>query len=71
MYNIIIEPTANPKVMKFVADYNLIPGSLELDANSDFSEIPLAKELFKFPFVEKVFITANFVAISKLDSVEW
>ncbi|WP_124640206.1 NifU family protein [Amniculibacterium aquaticum] len=71
MYKIIIEPTANPKVMKFVADYTLIPGSLELDQTSDLSEIPLAQDLLKFPFVEKVFITANFVAIAKQDAVEW
>ena len=42
MHTIIIEPTANPNVMKFVADYTLIPGSLELDRTSDISEIPLA-----------------------------
>ncbi len=71
MRTIIIEPTENPKVMKFVADYNLIPGSLELDRNSDISEIPLAQELFNYPFVERVFITANFVAVAKQDTVEW
>lgn len=71
MYKIIIEPTANPKVMKFVADYTLIPGALELDHTSDLSEIPLAQELLKYPFVEKVFISANFVAISKKEDVEW
>lgn len=71
MRHIIIEPTENSKVMKFVADYNLIPGSLELDRNSDISEIPLAQELFKYPFVERVFVTANFIAIAKQDGVDW
>ncbi|MDN5626492.1 MAG: NifU family protein [Weeksellaceae bacterium] len=71
MREIIIEPTQNPKVMKFIADYNLIPGSLELDRDSDISEIPLAQELFNYPFVERIFITANFVAVAKQDSVEW
>lgn len=71
MRQIIIEPTANPKVMKFIADYTLIPGSLELDRTSDISEIPLAQELFNYPFVEKIFITANFVAVAKEDVVEW
>lgn len=71
MRQIIIEPTENPKVMKFVADYTLIPGSLELDRNSDISEIPLAQELFNYPFVERIFITANFVAVAKQDTVEW
>ncbi len=71
MRKIIIEPTENPKVMKFVADYTLIPGSLELDRNSDITEIPLAQELFNYPFVERIFITANFIAVAKQDTVEW
>ncbi|MBS1549189.1 MAG: NifU family protein [Bacteroidetes bacterium] len=71
MYKVLIEPTANPKVMKFVADYTLIPGSLELDSTSDLAEIPMAQALLKYPFVEKVFISANFVAVSKQDGVEW
>ena len=71
MRQIIIESTENPKVMKFVADYNLIPGSLELDRNSDITEIPLAQELFNYPFVERIFITANFIAVAKQDTVEW
>ena len=71
MRPIIIEPTENVKVMKFVADYNLIPGSLELDRGSDLSEIPLAKELFNYPFVERIFITANFIAVAKQEGVDW
>ncbi|MDP2452560.1 MULTISPECIES: NifU family protein [unclassified Kaistella] len=71
MRPLIIEPTENPKVMKFVVDYNLIPGSLELDRNSDIKEIPLAQELFKYPFVERVFITANFIAVAKQDGIDW
>ena len=71
MKPIIIEPTENPKVMKFVADYNLIPGSLELDRDSEIAEIPLAQKLFQYPFVERIFITANFIALAKQDGVDW
>lgn len=71
MREVLIEPTENPKVMKFVADYNLIPGALELDRESDVSEIPMAQELFNYPFVDRIFITANFVAVAKQDTVEW
>ncbi len=71
MRPILIEPTENPKVLKFVADYTLLPGSVELDRDSDISEIPLAQELFKYPFVDRIFITANFIAVAKLDGVEW
>ena len=71
MRKIIIEPTENPKVMKFVADYNLLPGSVELDRTSDISEMPLAQQLFNYPFIERIFITANFIAVAKQDTVEW
>jgi len=71
MRQVTIEPTANEKVMKFVAEYTLVPGSLEFDRSSDVADIPLAQELFKYPFVDKIFITANFIAVAKQDSVEW
>ena len=68
---ITIQPTTNPKVIKFVAESPLIDGSLELDRNSDVSHIPLAQELFQFPFITRLFITANFIAVAKEDFVEW
>ncbi len=71
MRQVTIEPTSNEKVMKFVAEYTLVPGSLEFDRSSDVADIPLAQELFKYPFVDKIFITANFIAVAKQDSVEW
>ncbi len=55
MRTVLIEPTENPKVMKFVADYNLIPGSLELDRNSDISEIPNGTGTFQLYFCGKSF----------------
>ena len=71
MNKLSIQTTDNPRVIKFVADKVFLEGSLELDKNSDISHIPLAKELFNFPFITRLFITANFIAIAKDDSVEW
>ena len=71
MNKLSIQTTDNPRVIKFVANKVFLEGSLELDKNSDVSHIPLAKELFSFPFVTRLFITANFIAIAKDDSVEW
>ncbi len=71
MNKLSIQTTDNPRVIKFVANKMFLEGSLELDKNSDVSHIPLAKELFSFPFVTRLFITANFIAIAKDDSVEW
>ncbi|NAW49956.1 NifU family protein [Elizabethkingia argentiflava] len=71
MYQISIESTENPNVLKFVAGHTLIEGSLELDRNSDISEIPVVQELFNYPFISRIFITANFIAVAKEDKVEW
>ncbi|WP_211170974.1 NifU N-terminal domain-containing protein, partial [Parazoarcus communis] len=57
--------------MKFVCDETLTSGSLELGKNDTAEESLLAQELLQFPFVTKVYITANFVAIQKTDSVDW
>ena len=55
MRTVFIEPTENPKVMKFVADYNLIPGSLELDRNSDISGNSSGTGTFQLSFCGKSF----------------
>ena len=31
----------------------------------------MAEELFKFPFVDGVFLAANFVTVTKTDNVSW
>lgn len=72
MNKLTIQSTDNPRVIKFVTDRILLEGSLELDRNSDVAHVPLAKELFNFPFITKLFITANFIAVAKEDNiVEW
>lgn len=68
------EMTPNPATMKFVANKMLL---LEDDAVT-FDSLqeakgysPLAEALFQFPFVESIFITGNFVTITKTDNVDW
>jgi Fe-S cluster biogenesis protein NfuA len=34
-------------------------------------EAPLAKELFEYPFVDRVFYMSNFITVTKKDDVEW
>lgn len=71
---IYAEMTPNPSTMKFVANkYLLISGeSVEFSSLADAKGYsPLAEELFNFPFVKNVFIAANFVTITKTDSISW
>ena len=72
-YSIYAESTPNPTTMKFVANRMLIePGSrVELHAQDDVSKYPIAARLFSFPFITKVFLSDNFIALSKTEHVEW
>lgn len=71
MIRVYTENTPNPNILKFVCDETLTAGSLELDKNDTATDSLLAQELLQFPFVSKVYITANFVAIQKTDLIEW
>lgn len=71
MLRVYLENTTNPHIMKFVCDETLTAGSLELDRNGSLEDSLLAQELLDFPFISKVYITANFVAIQKTDVVDW
>ena len=59
-------------ILKFVSTQILINGgSYEFNNIDDAKKSPLAQQLFYLPFVKKVFITANFIAIQRFDIVEW
>ena len=69
---ITIQPTNNDTILKFVSTQILINGgSYEFNNIDEAKDAPLAQQLFYLPFVKKVFITANFVAIQRYDIVEW
>jgi len=65
------ESTPNPSVMKFVANKPLADGTFEFKNIDDTAEAPLAKELFTFPFVKEVFISANYVSVMKYNVADW
>jgi Fe-S cluster biogenesis protein NfuA len=70
---IYLESNPNPNSLKFVVNDMLIPDGLSFDfpdaASTEIS--PLAKELFDFPFVDRVFFAGNFVTVTKKEEVEW
>jgi len=70
-YSIYAESTPNPKVMKFVSNKILVNKNIEILEKKDASKIPIAAAIFKFPFVESIFISNNFIAITKIINVEW
>ena len=69
---ITIQSTNNDNILKFVSTQILINGgSYEFNNIDDAKKSPLAQQLFYLPFVKKVFITANFIAIQRFDIIEW
>jgi len=72
--DVYAEMTPNPSTMKFVADRVLIPEGGQVDyptAEAVGESSPLAKELFHFPFVKGVFISGNYVTVTKDESIGW
>jgi len=65
------ESTPNPSVMKFVANIKLVENDLEFKNSEATENAPLANELFNFHFVKEVFISENYVSVTKNDAVEW
>jgi len=71
MSKIKIEYTSNPSIIKFVANKILTESSFEYNSIDDAKNSALVQQLFHLPFVKKVFITANFIALEKFDILEW
>ncbi|MDY7396243.1 NifU family protein [Aureibaculum sp. 2210JD6-5] len=65
------ESTPNPAVMKFVSNKLLTSQNIEVTSLEDAKEVPLAKDLFDFPFVKEVFVSDNYISITKNNTVEW
>lgn len=65
------ESTPNPAVMKFVASRMLTKSIVECKNIDETEASPLAKELFKFPYVKEVFIDENYVSVTKYAVSEW
>ncbi|MCK0178563.1 NifU family protein [Flavobacteriaceae bacterium S0862] len=67
-----IQETNNPTILKFEANSFLTQyESFEFNNIDDAKNSPLAQQLFYLPFVKKVYISGNFVAIERFDIVTW
>lgn len=65
------ETTPNPAVLKFVVNKRLTKTAIEFKNIDETAASPLAKELFKFPFVKEIFIDENYVSVTKYDVNTW
>lgn len=65
------ETTPNPAVLKFVVSRMLTKTAVEFKNIDETLASPLAKELFKFPFVKEIFIDENYVSVTKYEVNSW
>ena len=70
-YSIYVESTPNPEVMKFVSNRMLADKSIEIATLEEAKGISIAEELLKFPFVKSIYLSSNFISISKIGTIEW
>ncbi|MEA5427048.1 NifU family protein [Arcicella lustrica] len=74
---IYTESTPNPNSMKFVLNFVLAPEGLSFDYATPSDAVvegknsPLAVALFGFDFVKRVFISSNFVTVTKDEDTKW
>ncbi|WP_366186583.1 NifU family protein [Flavobacterium ovatum] len=65
------ETTPNPAALKFVVSKMLTKNAVEFKNIDETAASPLAKELFKFPFVKEVFIDENYISVTKYELNSW
>ena len=65
------ETTPNPSALKFVVSRMLTKNAIEFKNIDQTAASPLAKELFKFPYVKEIFIDENYISVTKYEISEW
>lgn len=65
------ETTPNPSALKFVVSRMLTKTAVEYKNIDQTATSPLAKELFKFPYVKEIFIDENYISLTKYDINNW
>jgi NFU1 iron-sulfur cluster scaffold homolog, mitochondrial len=74
---IYTEQSPNPNSIKFVLNFEIVPDGLSFDYPDmastlvDGKSSPLASDLFQFPFIERVFLSSNFITVSKNPETQW
>ena len=64
------ESTPNPNVIKFVSNKILAKKIYDFKENK-LTKIDLIDALFKLDFVNEIFITENYISITKIEDFEW
>lgn len=70
--SITIKTTNKETIIKFESDQFLVnSGSFQFNNIDEAKISPLAQQLFYLPFVKKVYISSNFIAVERYDIISW
>ena len=70
--SVSIQQTNNPAILKFESNTFLTQyQSFEFNNIDDAKDSAIAQQLFYLPFVKKIYISGNFIAIERYDIVDW
>ena len=71
-YKVSIQPTSNDTIIKFeVNQFITRHQSFEFNNIDEAKLSPLAQQLFYLPFVKKIYISGNFIAVERFNIVTW
>lgn len=70
MKDIIVQTTPNPSTLQFIFPKKMTDKALEFK-NQNETNSPLLKTLLGFPWVKQVFVSQNFISLTKENWVEW
>jgi NFU1 iron-sulfur cluster scaffold homolog, mitochondrial len=71
--HIFMEANPNPASIKFSTNHQLVPDGVDFHYESleEAGQSPLAKVLFGYDFVDKVFLMGNFVTVTRKADYDW
>jgi len=69
---IYAESTPNPATMKFVANVLLLPDKSAEYLSAEMADgAPLVQALFRFPYVQSIYVCNNFITLTKKPGANW
>ncbi|WP_406685002.1 NifU family protein [Seonamhaeicola sp. MEBiC1930] len=71
-FKVSVQETSNNNIVKFeVNQFITKHQSFEFNNIDEAKPSPLAQQLFYLPFVKKIYISGNFIAVERFDIVQW
>ena len=71
-FKVSVQETSNNAIIKFEINAFITKHqSFEFNNIDDAKQSPLAQQLFYLPFVKKVYVSGNFIAVERYNIVEW